>query len=508
MTRSRRIWLLVPVLVALFALASIALSQGGGGPAFTLVQQIGREAPRGIEYDPNFDRVVMVDIDGQLVLADAANFETQHVLYENGTYSAYEFSYSGRWLAVEYAAVDDSQRVHLWDTVTGEQLLEFESSSAMGYSAPLQFSDDDTLLLFTMVVRAPDDIRRSENDTSNVPYIWDIGTELDLRDPILPERVMAQPFFDLRNGFILGPNNTIIAARVDLLEVIDITDDYDVVQSIDTPRFERDPIDVWYSWRGDQIYFRPLNQSGLFQINTRDNSVFNIPVSVEVSRPTIETLNQLVLSGQARIIGEPTSLRSSSFVRLLLGDDYRSYYNDHPLTVILLDIMRPITLGSDQFAFLVYIFDEETGHGYVEFVRPSDVSQIALHPDNTRLMVRRASGEQPVEIYDLDTGNLELSVVPALSGDSNTLLQFNGAGDTILAGFQRFDARTGATLYEDLSLHPGFENFFFAQNSQSLVTVNAADSGADWWQWDIASGDVIRRERLNLRGSVAQTSPD
>jgi hypothetical protein len=154
---------------------------------------------------------------------------------------------------------------------------------------------------------------------------------------------------------------------------------------------------------------------------------------------------------------------------------------------------------------LVYIFDEQTGRGVLDLVRPIDVFQIVLHPDEAHLMVRRASGEQPIEIYDLRSGNLEQSIIPTLPDfDGAQLLEFNQTGDEILSHFQRFDAETGTLLNEDLTYHPGFEQFYFSDDSQSLITRN----GSIWWEWDLELQQVVRRERVNLRGEVLRASLD
>ena len=111
------------------------------------------------------------------------------------------------------------------------------------------------------------------------------------------------------------------------------------------------------------------------------------------------------------------------------------------------------------------------------------------------------SGDQAIEVYNLDTGVLEKTYNPALSDpDGTQILSYNGTGEVFVCDFQRFDVTTGVVLREELNYVDGFDEFFFTQDSQGLVTLN----GADWWQWDIATGQVVRRERVNLRGSQPQ----
>jgi hypothetical protein len=482
-------------------IASVVLGQSERGTSFAPVQQLGQIHPQGMRYDTNFDRFAWVDPRGQLMLVDAATFETQHILYESGSYNAYRFSHDGRYLAL---AID--LRVELWDTQTGTEVLSIAPDGALSVTGPLLWSDDDSFLLFSAVVRAPAAIRRSENDTSILPWLWDLPAARDEGDSRLPGRVEAYSFFDYRNGFVLGPNELLIAALPERLLLFDVVNrDIPQIGEILTARFERDPLDTWFSLRDDMIYVRPVNQSNLIQVNSETGAFFDIPVGRYLGHREIREMAGLLISDQARIIGQANSRESSSILRLLLGQNYLADWAYHPLTVTLLDVLEPVTVTSDQMGLLVYIFDEQDGHGVIEFLRPQDIVQMTMYPDDTRLMVRRASGTQPIEVYNLETGVQELSIVPAIPDfDGRHVLAYNATGDVIISDFQRFDAATGAVLREDLSYNAGYDQFFFTEDSQKLVTL----TGSEWWLWDIASRQVIRRERVNLRGSLAQTSPD
>src|SRR5512139_505634 len=97
----KKIRFLIAVMMALSAMVGIVLAQGDGSPesSFAAVREIGRVRPQGIQYDPHFDRFVMVDPLGRLLLVDAATSDVQYVLYDTGTtYNAYAFSHDGRWL--------------------------------------------------------------------------------------------------------------------------------------------------------------------------------------------------------------------------------------------------------------------------------------------------------------------------------------------------------------------------------------------------------------------------
>ncbi|MBZ0293395.1 MAG: hypothetical protein K8L99_12580, partial [Anaerolineae bacterium] len=220
----------------------------------------------------------------------------------------------------------------------------------------------------------------------------------------------------------------------------------------------------------------------------------------------LQAMDGLVLSSISRIIGQPNSRESSSFLRLLLGDDYRSSWNYHPLTVILVDILQPVTVSESEMGLLIYVFDEERGIGYFDFVRPLDTLRMTLHPDNLHFMARRASNSQPIEIYNLADGTLERSYIPTLRDleGNHQLAYYTADGTTIISDFQRLDAQTGDVIHQDLSYNLGFDRFFFTQDSQQLVTL----TGSDWWVWDIDTAEVIRRETLELHGDLLQTSPD
>src|SRR5690606_29798073 len=120
--------------------------------------------------------------------------------------------------------------------------------------------------------------------------------------------------------------------------------------------------------------------------------------------------------------------------------------------------------------------DETAGRGTLEFLRPLDTVSIALHPDGDHLAVQRFSGE--VEVYDLRTGNLDLSIALAPFHNSS-LLSYNAAGDVLVVGWQRFDAETGELLNRDARYHPGFDAFFFSADSQTLITRNGL-TFSDW----------------------------
>lgn len=489
------------LLLLLFLLFMAGIVLGQDTPSFGFAQTIGRQRPQGIVYNPPLDQFAWVDSTGSLQLVDAATYQTQAVLHQNDTYNAYTFSHDGTMLALAVA-----RRVELWDTRSGTLLATLEPDGANSTTGPLMFAEDDQMLLFTAIVPAPPELRRSENDTSNLPWLWDIPSALDQANSSLPRGVEAYPFFEFRNGFILGAHDKALVARPQRLQLIDVANSsLPVIAEIETQRNEQDPISIWFSLRDDMMYVRPINQNNLIQIDTDDGSHFDIPVGRELNARRLQEMDGLVLSSISQIIGAPNTRESSSFLRLLLGDDYRSSWNYHPLTVILVDILQPITVSQSEMGLLIYVFDEERGIGYFDFVRPFDILRMTLHPDNLHFMVRRAAANQPIEIYSLETGALERSYIPALRDlEGNHPLAYTADGAAIISDFQRFDAQTGSILYQDLSYNLGFDRFFFTQDSSQLVTL----TGFDWWVWDIQTAEVVRRETLTQRGELLQTSPD
>lgn len=491
--------ILIPLVVFSLLLVGIAFSQTTSTETFTRIQRIGITSPQGVRYNPTYDQFVMVDTSGRLVLADALTRETTHILYDDGTYYGYEFSHDGQWIAVAQQGVVD-----IFNTQTGERDLTLQPTVALEFSARLEWSDDDELLLFKAVVPAPDEIRRSEDDTTLTPWLWDLGAERLSRNSILPERRTAQPFFDLRTDLLLAPNNILISALPRSIGITDFSEGgYNLVTNLETSRFEFDPIDVWYSLRGDSAYFRSTDGGTYHQINTQTATAFQLQLGAQLNTRGIDSQSQLVLSDVAQMIGEGNTLRSNSLAQLLLGSRYHP--NESRTTVMLLDILDPVTISDDQFGFLVYIFNEENGTGTIDLVRPESIRNIALHPDGTHFAFRRTGIDSPIEVYDIRTGNLVNNFVTRYADNArNDTFAFNADGSALLVGWARYDTFTGEPITEPSRYHPGFSDFVFSNDDQSIITIN----GRELLEWDILTGEPIRREIIRLNGEVVDTSDD
>ena len=373
-------------------------------------------------------------------------------------------------------------------------------------SGIMRFSDDDRLLLFDSVVRAPPELRRSENDTSILPWMWDLSAERGERNSTLPGGTEAYPFFGFRNGLVIGPNDTMIAALPARLQVLDgNSKDYGAVRDLEMNRIETDPMDIWRSLRDDFLYVRPNGQNNLLQVNANTFDVANLPLGNQLGLQQFQALQGMSLSNISRMVGKPNDVGENPLLRLIFGEGYRQYQNYEPSTVTLLDILDPVTVGREQMGMLVYTFYTNQGYGVMEFIRPVDIVDMELSPDNSRLLVRRASGRQPLELYNLDTGLLENTYFPTEpDSDGSHTLSFNADGTQIITDFERINVASGESTVLETAYTSGFQNFLFSNDSQNLVTVN----GSDWRLWDVNTGKPVDRQQLNLVGNVIASSPD
>lgn len=497
----RRAVTLVLMLAAL-TFAGLVLGQDNASDPLVFYRQIGANPPVSVKYDPQRDQFALVNPDGELMLVSAADFTVSHSLYKNGTYNAFQFSHDGHWLAL---AID--KRVELWDTETGTVAVSIEPPGANSVTGPLMFSDDDSFLALTAVVPASQATRRSENDTDLLPWLWDVNAALDIGSSRLPGRVDAYSFFDYRTGnLFLGPNNIILAAIPNRLQLIDSSaTSLTSFNDIETARFENDPVSLWFSAYGDLMYALKTDTGTLVQINTRTKQTFEMPLGRQLSGRELQRFDALTPSSGARVIGQSSSREIVPLVRALFGYDYRSDWNYHRLTVTLLDVLVPQTAVAGDRAVLLYIFDEETGSASIEFFSPGDGESLALRPHSTQMALYAADGDRAITVYDLDSGLPTLRFNTAVS-DSNkpALFAYNEAGDSLQAGYQRYNADTGTAEYEILDYAPSFDSYYFTDDNSKLVTI----SGSDWWMWDVETDTVVRRERLNLDGSLRDTWRD
>jgi len=484
------------VIFCVIALAGISFGQDATEPLFVFERQIGQLRPSGIRYEPVFDRFVWVDLNGQLVLADAATSSVQHVLYMNGVYNAYTFSHDGRHLAL---AID--RRIELWDTRTGTLAQTFEPTGVLQTNGPLTFSADDGLLLVNSLVPAPPELRRSENDTSNLPWLWDVADALDEADPSLPRRAENVPFFDFRNGLIIGPNRTLIGGYPSRLLVIDGTSaDWHVDAEITSSRAEQDPIYVWQSASDDFLYV-DSRQNMFSQVDTRDNTTVQLPLGRDLGFGSADLLASPVhFSRTAQIIGDSNHVYPTSLGRLIYGDNYVDGANGR--TIMLLDILQPLTVSADQTALLVYNYSERDEYGVMELVQLNGM-RVLMTPDGQSLIVRR-NGAQ-IEIYDIASGVLERTIYPAEPDNGTQTFALTADGKTLLVDFQRFDVLTGTMTAHLPEYTRGSDTIFCSDDGSALITQRGS---TELTFRDIETGAAKGTARLEITDSVLATSPD
>ncbi|MFN8527302.1 MAG: hypothetical protein U0670_01670 [Anaerolineae bacterium] len=498
----KRAWFLVLVVLGVcISIGGIVVAQTTSGtPMFTPFRQIGLVRPQGIQYDPNFDRFVWVDLQGRLLLVDAATYQLQHVLYEGGAYNAYRFSHDGRWLAI---ALD--RRIELWDTQTGERAAMFEPNGANLVQGPLHFTPDDRFLLLDTVVPAPQETRRSENDTSIIPWLWDLEAARGDRSSRYVSAEDGYPFFEYRNGLVVGANTVLIGGIPNRLMVIDGSGrNFPVIAEIPANRYERDPITVWESATDTMLYTDP-GTGGIVQVNTETGEQTTLPLGRDVNYRTIDQLAGMRLADMSRVICPGAGIREVPLLTLLYGDGYIARQNDQPITSMLFDVLSPLTMGQERGGLLVYSFYEQRGVGTLDLIRPPGVMQMMLSPDHTKLMIRRQAGDQSIEIYDLQTCALDLTITPAEpDGSADHVLAYNADGSVIVSDFQRFNALTGEELAHVVDYTRPFDSFTFTADSASIAAVR----GGEWQRWDLETVRPVETHWMSYDGAsdiLAQT---
>ncbi len=495
---------LIPLILTLAA-TGLALAQATPSEPFSVVRVLGEPRPQRILYNQPLDQFAWVVPGGTLQLVDATRYEVQHTLYQARTYSVYAFSDDGTLFAV---AID--RTVDLWDTRTGDLLETFEPEGILGIQGPLTFADDNGLLVVNSVVPAPQEIRRSENDTSILPWLWDIPNALGTGRSSLPGQVSALPFFDYRNGFILGDNDKVIAARPGRLEVLDVgtTERNVVLAEIDSDRFERDPVDAWRSIFSDALYVQPRGRN-ITHIDSRNGRFVDIPqgftTGITNTGPQAQALyNRLLQNNNALPIGEASPTEYNSLMALFFSQNYRDAVNGAPLHVTLVDVLDPISPTAANNRLILYIYNEATESGDFRHVIPDNVTKTAINPQRTQIAFYFGRGE--IEVYDIASGDIVRVVEPIYpDSDGRALMAFSPDGTELIYDFQRFNLETGAVILQDLNVRGGFGEFYFSDDDRRINTIESFGEGGNiltWWQWDITTGEIVRRETVELNGTT------
>lgn len=506
------ILLIVPALL-IASLSRIAAQTAPEADLFEPVRTIGQDRPSGLLYDANFDRFVWVDEAGQLVVVDALTLAPLHVIYESGVYSAFSFSRSGKLLAV---AID--VRVDVWDVASGVRVASFEPPGARRLQGPIQFTRDDELLVVNSIVPAPQELRRSENDTVILPWVWDIAAAREQRNSVLVNRVAAYPFYNVRVNMIAGDNGILVSGLDNRIQVYDAdTPTMQMIADLPAVRLETVPVRAWHSATDPYLYVS-LNDSDRFvQINTETNEVLPFSLGSDMSVRGLDQLRALSFSRAAQPIGDNTN-QYNPLTGLLLGSDYPSWTGYRGAVFSLFDVLLPLVDNplndpSTGTALLAYHFNEYTGYGATDAYHPSGVNGIALSPDDKQLAFRRQSGE--VALYDIASGALEHIFTPSEPDpDGKHTLAYTADGATLVIDFERFDAKTGDLINRATNFTTPFDSYVFSDDG-SLITFGGSplkhvDSNALTWRlWDIENGHLLREDSFAIDGdSIVAVSDD
>ncbi len=506
-------------LLFLLLITALALSMGGvlaaAQPAatptpqiaFSIEGEIGRALPRKMVYDAAGEQMAVVDAYNRLLLINALDYSTRAVLHERGSYGDITFSDDGRWLAVIYDLT-----VEVWDTTTQQRVAQIaqELGSARSLTGPLDFTTDNHVLLFYGIYPAPPALRRTENDTITYPWMWHVAAARGEAVTTFPDGATAVQMFDYANGFVLTPDDRIVAAlpaRLQVLDAYTLEPQYEIA----TERYEQDPLSIWRSLEDDRVYVRPVTADTLLQVDTSRRALVEIPMNTDLTRADLDLIGGLEVGSIARVIGEQAARGSNPLLSVFLGD-YRnlSLYGNNPLTVTLVDLVLPPAATGDNVLALLFIYDENRRVG--RFVLTSgDTEQMVLSPDQQELLMRRYEGDEFIVRYEVESGQEINRALPALRAigsynrqAKNRVLAYDQTGAIVISDFQRLDAETFTVLAEDLRYSRVFDRFFFSKDSQKIITL----AGTEWREWSIATGEVLRREVVNLGGEIVAVSPD
>ena len=479
--------------------------------AFAIEGEIGRALPQKIVYDPTFERMAVIDAYNRLLFVNALDYSTISVLHERGSYGDVAFSHDGRWLAVGY-----NFTMELWDTESVSLVASLTNIGGIRqWVGTIQFTPDDQLLIFEGAYLAPPALRMSEFDTVNYPWVWHLPAARREAESTLPGGIEAIQMFDYRNGFVVTPDNKIVAALPSRLRILD-AHTLDTLFEIETGRFEQDPLQVWFSLGDQRLYAFPANRSALLQVNTERGELVEIPMYTDLNPIELVGIGGLELGALSQVIGGTGLTAPNPLLQVLLGRDGYIYDSDWNVlrrhTVTLIDLLQPPNAIRDNVFALLFVFDEESRTGQFRFSVSDAANQMVLSPAQDELLLRRViDRDEYVVTYDLSGGEETNRFLPALRSigsfsrvRKNRVLAYNGAGDVIISDFQRISPGSNDVLAEDLRYSRRFDRFFFSDDGTKIITL----AGTEWREWDVRTGAVTRREVVSFAGSIAATSTD
>lgn len=471
-------------------------------PAFRLVSSIGKVVPRKALYNPQYERLLLLDAYNRLVMTDALTYAEIAVLHENTPIVDIQFSHDGTLLSVL-----TDRAVELWDVQTNTVLARLtELNSPFALYGPLTFSRDDSLLMFSGLYPTPRNLRREETDRSIYPWVWDIAAARGLREASLPNRAEAAQLFDYIAGAALAPGNLLIGALPGRVMVMDGTS---LRQLYDIPiqRYARDPFNFYNSQLDGRVYLGDGANSAMVVIDPASQSAIDLPLGMNLTAEQRASLDAVGALGMKQVGPARSNLWNPIHARLL-GQGYRnsgSFYVSTTLTLYLLDLVLPPS-GGDVSNALIAIEDHSRGTFTLRLVY-ADAQQMLISPDGESLLVREYN-EDIVTRYELDSGNITLNFTPALRlnrysrTSKNRVLAYDTSGDVIVTDFQRISADGAQIITQDLAYSRSYDRFYFAPDNRTVITM----AGSEWRQWDVTTTEVLRREVITSNGSLVATA--
>ncbi len=514
----QRLTVLVACLFVAFATSLFVASQDTAtsvgtltatlAPAFKIEGEIGRALPRKMVYDQHNEQIAVVDAYNRLLVINARDYSTLYTLHEQGSYGDIAFSHDGRWLAVAYGIT-----MELWDTSNGQMVAGLpDLGNARSIFGPITFSSNDEVVIFYGNYPAPRELRQSENDSINYPWVWHLPAARRESESTFPKKLEAIQMVDYANGFVLSPDDTIIAAlpgRLRVLDAFTLTPEYE----IPTDRYEQDPLTVWFSFLDNSVYVRPVSKDTLLQVDTKRGVLVEIPTNTPLSKSDLDLIGGIELGSIAQVIGGVSSTTYNPLIGVFLGQNYRdpAQYGDKPLTVTLIDLVLPPDSTADNILALLYVYDDTEGAGRFMFGGRGSVQQMVLSPDKQNLLIRLNEDDEYVVTYDLASGQELRRFTPALRAIGryyrqykNRILAYDASGKIIISDFERRGANNDTVIAEDLHYSQQFDRFFFSDDNKKIITL----AGTEWREWDIETGTVLRRDLIYLDGQIVATSGD
>ncbi|MEP6987486.1 MAG: WD40 repeat domain-containing protein, partial [Chloroflexota bacterium] len=384
--------------------------------------------------------------------------------------------------------------------------------NARSIFGPITFTSDDKVAIFYGSYPAPRELRQTENDSINYPWVWNLPAARKEAESTFPKKLEAVQMVDYANGFVLSPDDKIITAlpgRLRVLDAFTLKQDYE----IPTDRYEQDPLTVWFSLLDNSVYVRPVSKDTLLQVDTKKGVLVEIPTNSQLSKSDLDLIGGIELGSIAQVIGGVGNTGYNPLIGVFLGKDYRRdpYYGNKALTVTLIDLVLPPDATKDNVLALLYVYDETSGTGSFMFGGRGTAQQMVLSPDKKNLLIRLTDNDENVVTYDLASGQELRRFTPALRAigryyrpAKNRILAYDTTGKIIISDFERRGADNDTVIAEDLHYSQQFDRFFFSDDNQKVITL----AGTEWREWDIKTGTVLRRDLIYLDGQIVATSGD